>query len=246
MSREPAGDATIERLLAAERDDPAPPASLARVWSRVSASVAPAAGLFAPLPPPPRTPSGVIRAHPLAAVSAALILGSMIGGGAVEWVRRASLPAMHAVAVAATSAAATLSALPTPPAPQSSEVASVGVPAASVPVTPVAAAPVSAPAGHRSGTPGASSLSEERALLDRARAALGAGDGERALAMTEVHQHRFPRPQLAEEREAIAIQALVVAGRYGEARARAARFREIAPDSLFAPAVEASLASIPR
>jgi hypothetical protein len=250
MSREPAGDPVIERLLAAERDDPAPAASLARVWSRVSASVAPAAGLFAPLPPPRRTLSGAIRARPLAAVSAALLVGSMIGGSAVAWVTHGSLAA-HAVAVtasAATASAATASASPLPmaAASQASEVlASAPVPAAPPPVAAVSAAPVS-PAAHRNSVSGLSSLSEERALLDAARAALGAGDGERALAMTETHQRRFAHPQLAEEREAIAIQALVIAGRFGEARARAARFQEIAPDSLFAPAVLASLASIPR
>lgn len=113
-------------------------------------------------------------------------------------------------------------------------------------VAPAPAAPVSAAAIHRSGTPSVSSLSEERALLDGARVALGAGDGARALAITDAHQRRFAHPQLAEEREAIAIQALVIAGRFGDARARAARFQEGTPDSLFAPAVEASLASIPR
>jgi hypothetical protein len=51
--------------------------------------------------------------------------------------------------------------------------------------------------------------------------------------------------QLGEEREAIAIQALVLVGRYAEARDRAALFEASSPDSLFRPAVEASLASIP-
>jgi hypothetical protein len=244
MSRESAGDPVIERLLAAERNDPAPPESLARVWSRVSASVAPAAGLFAPpLPPPLRTLSGAVRARPLGAIATAFLLGSMIGASAVPWAPRGWLRAPHPGAVA------TLAAAPLPgiaPASPSSEVATVSVPAASVRVAPVVVAPVSTAAVHRSGAPSVSSLSEERALLDGARAALGAGDGARALAITDTHQRRFARPQLAEEREAIAIQALVVAGRFDDARARAARFRDNSPDSLFAPAVEASLASIPR
>jgi hypothetical protein len=138
-------------------------------------------------------------------------------------------------------------AMPIAPAPQGSEtLASAPAPAPSVREAPAPAARVSPPPGHRSGVSGPSSLSEERALLDSARVALGAGDGERALAIAETHQRRFARPQLAEEREAIAIQALVVAGRFGEARARAVRFHENSPDSLFAPAVDASVASIPR
>ncbi len=244
MSREPAFDPRIEGLLALERDDPAPPESLSRVWSRVAASIAPAGGLFSPppLPPPPRTLSGAIRERPLTAVCAAFVVGSLIGGGAALWVARRSIaPAeTHAVVALPTT-------LPVAPPPQAGEVKAVAPPpASSGPVASPVSPAVSSPSGRVRGAPVASSLSEERALLDSARTALGAGDGARALAITETHRHRFARPQLGEEREAIAIQALVVAGRFDEARARAVRFQETAPDSLFAPAVEASLASIPR
>jgi hypothetical protein len=68
-----------------------------------------------------------------------------------------------------------------------------------------------------------SSLFAERKLLDDARAALTAEEPERALALLTEHASRFARPQLAEEREAIAVQALASLGRYEEARARAAR-----------------------
>src|ERR1019366_7983048 len=90
-----------------------------------------------------------------------------------------------------------------------------------------------------------SSLSAERELLDRTRAALTAEDPDRALSLLSDHARRFARPQLGEEREALAIQALANAGRYDEARERGARFRAARPNSLFLPAVDATLASIP-
>jgi hypothetical protein len=90
-----------------------------------------------------------------------------------------------------------------------------------------------------------SSLSAERAVLDEARGLMASGDGAGAFALLEEHRHRFARPQLAEEREAIAVQALITMGRNGEARARAERFKATTPNSLFLPAIEASLATIP-
>jgi hypothetical protein len=97
----------------------------------------------------------------------------------------------------------------------------------------------------RTEVPALSSLRAEREVLDRARSALSGGDATAALALLDRHTTEFPQALLAEEREALAVQALVIGGRYDEARARAARFRAAWPGSLFLPAVEASLASIP-
>jgi hypothetical protein len=105
---------------------------------------------------------------------------------------------------------------------------------------------VSPPATRRPAAPSASaSLAAERSLLDDARSALAKGDSTRALALTDAHVRRFVHPQLAEEREALAVQALVGDGRYDDARSRAAHFRTTWPSSLFLPAVDASLSSIP-
>jgi hypothetical protein len=82
-------------------------------------------------------------------------------------------------------------------------------------------------------------------MLDDARSSLATGEAAKALSRLEEHRRRFPHGQLGEEREALAIQTLVALGRHDEARARAARFRDSVPNSLFLPAVEASLASIP-
>jgi hypothetical protein len=59
------------------------------------------------------------------------------------------------------------------------------------------------------------------------------------------HERQFPSGLLEEEREAMAVKALVLLGRAGDARSRAARFQARYPRSLLAPAVERALASIP-
>lgn len=67
----------------------------------------------------------------------------------------------------------------------------------------------------------AAGISEEAALLERARSALQ-GAPARALALTEEHQRAFPSGQLADERELVAVDALQRLGRTQEARQRAA------------------------
>jgi outer membrane protein assembly factor BamD (BamD/ComL family) len=96
------------------------------------------------------------------------------------------------------------------------------------------------------GQPGrGSQLSAERILLDEARAALAQGDSARALDRLERHRRTFQVPLLAEERDAMWVQALVKAGRYDEARAHASAFRKRSPDSLFSSVVDSAIDSIP-
>jgi outer membrane protein assembly factor BamD (BamD/ComL family) len=82
-------------------------------------------------------------------------------------------------------------------------------------------------------------LASERALLERARVAIGRGDATGALEALDRHSARHPAGRLAEEREVLAIQALVSAGRKDEAQARAARFHREHPSSAFGSAVDA-------
>jgi hypothetical protein len=124
-----------------------------------------------------------------------------------------------------------------PPAPLAGD-AVVAAPAASVP--PV----VSTPAA--SNAPLVSSLANERVLLDVARLAFGRGDGDGALAALGRHEKLYPAGQLAEEREALAVRALVLTNRGDQARARAARFRKRYPASVMLPAVEAALGTLPN
>ena len=84
-------------------------------------------------------------------------------------------------------------------------------------------------------------LSVERELLDQARRALVRGDPVGALASLSEHGTHYPNSQLAEEREALTIQALLRAGRVGDARFRAEGFRRHFPSSLLLPALDAAL-----
>jgi hypothetical protein len=70
-----------------------------------------------------------------------------------------------------------------------------------------------------SAPPPPDSLAQEAALLERARAALGASPAE-ALALTEAHAAQFPGAKLGMERELVAIDALRRLGRVADARAR--------------------------
>lgn len=87
-------------------------------------------------------------------------------------------------------------------------------------------------------------LAAERVLLDEARAAIADGRSDRSLRAIGKHAEAFPHGLLAEEREALAIRALVMAGRPESARARGDRFRAQYPNSVMLRAVETSLESI--
>lgn len=89
-------------------------------------------------------------------------------------------------------------------------------------------------------------VARERAVVDRARAALGRNDPRAAIALAEAHERDFPNGQLGAERDAIWIRALVLANRKDEAAARATRFRATYPNSVFLPVVDAALAQPPR
>lgn len=70
----------------------------------------------------------------------------------------------------------------------------------------------------------------EVALLGRAQHELVSDPGS-ALSATEEHARRYPSGALLQEREFIAIQALVRLGRRSEAATRAAQFRSRFPES---------------
>ena len=162
---------------------------------------------------------------PLWVVAAALAVG-----GAAGWlvprapVERIVVVPATAVAVAPSATVATAPTLPSidtkdlPSAPSAGSTTNAGASAA------------------RSGD----DLAAERAALDVARTALGRGDGANALAACDDHARKFPRGALAEEREAIAVQALVLEHRSDDARARAERFRKTHPRSILLPAVLAA------
>lgn len=78
--------------------------------------------------------------------------------------------------------------------------------------------------------PPAATAPPETELLSRAQRALG-GDPAAALAHCDEHLARYPGGALTQEREVIAIAALVRLGRVAEARSRAERFEAAYPGS---------------
>ena len=96
-----------------------------------------------------------------------------------------------------------------------------------------------APAPRRSAAADANDADAlELGLLQRARAAVAAGEFSAALQSIAEHQRRFPAGRLREEREALRIKALAGLGRDDEARRAAERFRERFPRSVLSSRIE--------
>lgn len=120
--------------------------------------------------------------------------------------------------------------------------------------TPVTHAPATGSQGERLRTAPekvavvghAPQLATERRILDEARARLVQGDAARALGQLQRHRERFPKGLLAEERDAMQIEALAAQGRRDQARAAAAAFRTRSPNSLFIPTIESAIGAIPQ
>ena len=93
--------------------------------------------------------------------------------------------------------------------------------------------------------PAPSTLAAERTLLETARTALTRGNASEALDALSRHERLFAHGELAEERESLRVQALLLAGRREEARAAAQRFEAKYPKSLSIAAVRASLSESP-
>jgi hypothetical protein len=88
-----------------------------------------------------------------------------------------------------------------------------------------------------------STLAQERALLDTARADAARGEPAFALEQVARHARQFPQGRLSEEREALAVRALLALGRKGEARARAEAFRGAYPRSFLMPVIDSALSA---
>ena len=120
---------------------------------------------------------------------------------------------------------------------------SVPVPAPSLPEPVVipepVVAPEPAPAPKRPGVhtkqqppaPAPAAKLTEVELLEKAMSAMKAGDPKAALELTQRHAREFASGALIQEREMLAIEALVKLGRAGEARLKADAFRQKYPTS---------------
>jgi hypothetical protein len=148
--------------------------------------------------------------------------------------------------------AAPAAAAPSSPAPSAPEAPgpapTVSVPTLNVPAAPPAASVAPAtttvtpasPPQHAEPNEDAE-LSAERGQLEVARTALARGQAAAALTVLHADAAARPRGRLAEERDSMTIQALALAGRTDEARARAASFTRRYPRSLFLPIVQAAI-----
>ena len=84
----------------------------------------------------------------------------------------------------------------------------------------------------------------ELRLLEPAREALASRDFNRALSMLNEHRQRFPAGRLAEERDALRINALLGLGRGVQAREAATVFRKSYPHSALMPQLERALPAL--
>jgi hypothetical protein len=119
-------------------------------------------------------------------------------------------------------------------------------PASSVPGATLSAVPARSAADHvnpSSAADSPSDLARERALLDIARADAAQGEPARVLAVVEQHRQRFPHGRLAEEREALAIRALLSLGRRQDAETRARAFRAAYPNSFLTAVIDSALSA---
>jgi hypothetical protein len=121
--------------------------------------------------------------------------------------------------------------VPAPPHPHTSGPVRAGRTISSLPETDTAV--------FGGGSVGATSADEYR-LLRAARQSLSDRPA-RALELTDEHAHRFANGMLTQEREAIAVEALVKLGREGSARTRAQAFFVSYPSSPYRHRVERAL-----
>jgi TolA-binding protein len=209
--REAGSDATPELrdlFRDAQKPEALPPVVDARVTGQVAAL------------------GSVPAAAPLKALPWLVAGGAVVVAGALAWVgtQRGVVPRVDSRAPSTLSAAPIAAPAPIPPA--------------------VAEAPArdrekrASQASAARGTPAESASASEDALageaklLNQAHAAMTA-DPQKALAIAGEHAKRYPRGQLAAERELILVQALVKLGRVREAEARGRALRKSTPSSIY-------------
>lgn len=87
-------------------------------------------------------------------------------------------------------------------------------------------------------------LGDQVASIDRARAALAAGDAREAVAQTHEYEARFPHGSLLQEATVLRVEALLRLGEPSRAREVGDRFLAAYPTSPHAARVRQMLSSI--
>jgi len=191
-----------------------------------------------------------VQARLLARVSGGLAVAGVAGGAAAAAAKGAAKPwlsIVSAFAVGGLVGALVTWSLRPPPVERTVTVEKrIEVP---VPVTVVVSAAPPAPSTSLAAVPtaatkptaSAGSAADEDVAIQQVHSALGRGDTAAALAAVAAHEKRFPNGQQADAREALAVQALVRAGRRDEAEARATRFKKRFPGSFYQSIVDQAL-----
>lgn len=220
----------LRELLDSARGDEPTPEQLTALAGRLGPLLTPPVG--APSSTPASSAGSTVTATGvklklLTGVALAVLAGGSFQAGRVFERARATAPSAPVVTERPRPLAEPrVDVPPPPPAP-------VDAPAA--PAAPVMPTPSSRPRApeHRPAapTPAAASLDEELGLLESAYGALQRGDAAAALALAQGHAGRFPEGALAQEREVLAIDALMRLGRRSEAETRARTFQARYPTS---------------
>ncbi len=249
-------NAELQALLSeAKLAERAPDASTGEaIWARVAATVVGGGG------GPMGGASGEANPAPGAAGSAAAGAAAVKGAAAITVTRAAIGIALYAAGIVSgvvvhRVVSPAVQSPSTSQSQSSSRVAPTPIPILLQPVHEPAVAPAQRPEPARTAQlptaqpqPVAETIrdsAQERLLIERSRSALARGDATEAIAALQRHAVVYRNGQLAEERDALLVQALVSATRYDDARVRARLFRTSFPRSLFAGVVEAALRRIP-
>lgn len=186
----------------------------------------------------PALPGAPARSFGFKALSLLAVAGA---GAAVIWFLLRSSPSEHAISVRtapSVSSSAPPPAVSVAPSASAESIASAAEPLPAPSATAKRASSASsAPSVAASITP--SPRGDEFQLLRNARSAL-ASTPTRALSLTSEHERLFPSGMLTQEREAIAIEALLRLGRRVEADARAERFLARFPTSPYRARIESA------
>jgi hypothetical protein len=225
----------LRALLDAEATAPLPGMDTAKarvldgVLARVGGGGGPSGGA------PVSSPAGWSASAVFGAGLAGILLGALGGlavGFAIWWTPAVvSAPRAEPVAVDRAPPAEVPAAPPVLPR-------EAAAPSSVAPAAPVVVPPVAPEPDEPEPEPAAPALDSERAIIDQGRVALRRGRPLDAMVAMMSHERRFPDGDLAEERDRLAIEALVVLGRVDEAVLRAAEFRERYPKSVHLPALE--------
>lgn len=206
----------LRDALEAERGDAPDPARLARIEQAFAAKVA-----------PPAEPTGAAGGLSSLGAKGAIALLVAVGLGALAFSQREAVPP-------APPPATTVVTAPEARPAESPAPAQVTAPTVRLEDLPTVTEPQTgkrAPAPRASvGSPAAADENVEIALLARAQDALHGRPAE-ALALCREHEARFASGHFAQEREAVAIEALVYLNRRAEAEQRWSAFRTRYPTS---------------